>query len=99
MLARQPVPTIGVIPTDDSERLIKAATTVLTEGLDDAETRLARPGVLNRWKRRVGAPTTRCRPNRWLRVGCAVRRRPLPAVCLVVAGGPSLAQGTPDAEA
>ena len=44
VLARRPVPTIGVIPTDDSERLIKAATTVLTEGLDDAETRLARLG-------------------------------------------------------
>ena len=69
MLARQPVPTIGVIPTDDSERLMKAADTILTEP-DTAETGWPGSGVLNRWKRRVGAPTTRCRSNRLWRGGC-----------------------------
>ena len=39
--ARQPVTTIGVLPVDDSERLTKAAVTVLAEP-DTAETRLTR---------------------------------------------------------
>lgn len=36
-LAGQPVPTVGVLPVDSSERLVKAATTVLTDQFVDAD--------------------------------------------------------------
>ncbi|WP_099024461.1 structural protein [Mycolicibacterium palauense] len=39
-LAGQPVPTVGVLPVDSSERLVKAATTVLSDQFVDTNTKI-----------------------------------------------------------
>jgi hypothetical protein len=40
--ARQPVPVVGVLPEDGSDRLMKGVTTILFDIVEDAVTRLAR---------------------------------------------------------